>query len=159
MSTVDADPSVLTLPASEPWPTAEDAIERRCAAVTTLAVDAYGLRELHAGRPFERRSDGFFARLSRAGDSDVRLAPSRAALLGALVEAATLGEKLRPAALALVDERRALDALRSRFSSLATVRVFASTGTLFAPTRERNAALFALIDNLEAAGVRVEFEE
>ncbi len=159
MSNSAVDASVLELPAPEPWPTEAEALARRCAAVTTLAVDAYGLRELHAGRPFDAASKGFFARLSRAPDSDLLHAPSRAHVLGALVEAATLGERLGPPALALIDEGRALDALRSRYPALVTVRVFASTGTLRTPTREQHAALFALVDALSERGVRVEFED
>lgn len=159
MSNSAVDASILELPARDPWPTEAEALARRCAAVTTLAVDAYGLRELHAGRPFDGASKGFFERLSRAPDSDLLHAPSRAHLLGALVEAATLGERLGPPALALMDEGRALDALRVRYPALTALRVFASTGTLRAPTRDRDAALFALVDALEARGVRVGFED
>jgi hypothetical protein len=159
VSTTTVDPTTLELPASEPWPAEADALARVCGAVTTLRVDVYGLRELHANRPWKGAARGFFQRLSVAPQSDLLLAPSRAQLLGAIVEAATLGERLGLRALALVDEARALDALRERFPNLVTVRVGTSVATLRAPSRDRDAELFALVDSLAARGVRSEFED
>jgi hypothetical protein len=159
VSSERSDLSVLEVPALAPWPAEPEALARRCAAVATLSVDAYALRELHAGRAWKGPADGFFARVSRAPASDALATLTRPRLLGALVEAATVGERLGPAALSLVDEPRALDALKARYPSLSVVRVIASEGALRSPTREDAPELFALVDALAARGVRCEFED
>lgn len=149
----------LCLPAVKPWPEAPEA-ERWCARVERLEVDLYGQRERSAGREWPRR--GLLASLgasSAPGASDLLLRLTRERLLGALLEAATLGETAGPRTLALLDEALVSKALRERFPRLREVRVGASEGAAELPPRERARELYALLDALAALGVRCEARE